>query len=210
MLTTCWLRVAGRLTLQRWFAQERGGRALQVASHCSDFTAKRQSWSCRPSPLQSAIWQCSNADTACGAGQDTVDTSLPACICPLVYAPVCGSDGRTYSNSCEADCAGVKYTQGACEADVLCICTAEYAPVCGDDGKVCHAAWVLRTPTCARVYVCMRGCTRRAACAAHARCGMQPQAVHVTQKQAGPRTHGRDTSRLASLSSWHPAAGPSW
>lgn len=38
----------------------------------------------------------------------------PDCICPLVYEPVCGCNGETYSNSCFARCEVRSYTPGAC------------------------------------------------------------------------------------------------
>ncbi len=41
--------------------------------------------------------------------------TLKNCICVKMYMPVCGNDKKTYGNACEADCQGVKYTQGACE-----------------------------------------------------------------------------------------------
>jgi heat shock protein HslJ len=37
------------------------------------------------------------------------------CVCTTIYDPVCGCDNVTYSNACEAKCAGVKdFTIGAC------------------------------------------------------------------------------------------------
>lgn len=37
------------------------------------------------------------------------------CICPEIYQPVCGVDGRTYGNACLAECRGIEIAEsGAC------------------------------------------------------------------------------------------------
>jgi hypothetical protein len=37
------------------------------------------------------------------------------CICPQVYEPVCGCDGRDYANSCLAACKVKSWTSGTCD-----------------------------------------------------------------------------------------------
>ena len=63
------------------------------------------------------------------------------CLCPENYKPVCGKNGITYSNSCEARCKKIPILcQRKCPCKIeiptdQCICPANYDPVCGANGK---------------------------------------------------------------------------
>lgn len=75
-----------------------------------------------------------------GAGAAWADVAPPPDMarraCPMIHAPVCGADGRTYGNRCvaESERARVAY-DGACRTSRPRACTREYRPVCGRDGR---------------------------------------------------------------------------
>ena len=51
----------------------------------------------------------------CDEEQECVSELIPDCAYLMVYDPVCGCDGITYSNSGEAVCNNIfEYTEGAC------------------------------------------------------------------------------------------------
>lgn len=88
------------------------------------------------------------------------------CICPMHYMPVCGEDGTTYGNACQAACMDVAVSHdGECEtagedttpeepSEKICACPRILAPVCGEDGATYANACLAE---CAEVGVAHEG-----------------------------------------------------
>lgn len=72
-----------------------------------------------------ALFACDDADQPLSCAEDyscQAGECTEACFCPQVYDPVCGVDGRTYSNACAAGCANMP---------------VRHAGECGIDGDMC-------------------------------------------------------------------------
>jgi hypothetical protein len=109
---------------------------------------------------------CKKPMGACGDDAEGVCVDNPT-VCPTFIDPVCGCDGRTYSNACYAWVAGATIaSRGACDDEVACGGAAgdtcgegEFCKrskgACGDDAEgVCMDT----PPACPTVFAPVCGC----------------------------------------------------
>ncbi|MDZ4785801.1 MAG: Kazal domain-containing protein [bacterium] len=68
-------------------------------------------------PCSDTTQFCDFTSGACGAADDTGNCRTPPEVCTEDYTPVCGCNGKTYGNVCQAASAKASvYTLGACES----------------------------------------------------------------------------------------------
>jgi len=135
----CYMRKNEVLTLKASLQGRSPGKKTRQAVKAGEdiILLKRTVFNPRRRPGKFVSWKIM------GRTQSVASCKKPK-YCRSIYSPVCGANGRTYGNLCEArrKCVVVAY-KGKCKVSsgkrrcqrANVYCPAVYDPVCGDDGK---------------------------------------------------------------------------
>ncbi len=78
---------------------------------------------------------CKNKKGVCDEEDPFGRCTTPPAICPLIYAPVCGCDGITYGNACQADQAEVSINHDGECFEIIELCS--FDGDCSEPGDFC-------------------------------------------------------------------------